>query len=859
MRKFYQHISCLFLFLCPVLALGQDLPELGVAREIQRGTLPDGIRYYLVTNPVQKGFADFALVQQGQDDPESVRAALRQLPHFGSREPYRFLADHGVGYTGEGLVSLLSDAAVFRLRDVPAHEESVADSTLLMLFDIAATCRKPQAIIVCGDIQAARIRERMELLSMMVPPLEKDYRPEAYLWHPRDTLMLRMTVNPTRDVAAINAIFSTPRLPAEVMNTPQPLISQVYSDQLGQIVRQRVVRSFRSAGIPLADFRYRYQDSAQGPDDERYSFTVYTSARQLDAATRQFASVLSSLDKNGSGAEEFQDTKDRLISEARRHEGGRRLDNHDYLEKCISSCLYGSNLASEATLNDFIVSRRLDDGRERELFNGFARALLDSARNLALRFDLPERDWHERGLSRSFNEAWSRPAPDEEYKANFGDTLSLFQPTQRVRLRAEAAEPISGGRLWTFSNGIKVIFKKMDTPGEFQYALMLRSGVAECPGLQAGESAFVGDMLALSSVAGLSGADFHEMLLANGITMQEESTLSDLRITGLAPRAKLPLLLRALLSVADARQPSKTAFDYYKSAEALRVDMEQLSPRDVNSLMDSLMRPNYFYTDRKQTSRLRDDLPERAEQYFAAAFSKINDGILVLMGDLNEDQLKKELGRTLGDFRTQTKYSQRPRVDSRFTTGQTTHIVESAPGLVGGGEIGVNIAMSAPVPFSMENYMSFKVAREVIRKQLTAVLADLGAYAELSERLELFPAERLSLFVNCRPCRADGLPAGVSPATPLPLLDAVRQVTRRLELLPVSEADVKAFKDLLLKQMDNRREDTEALISDVLARYSEGKDLVTDYKTAIQNVSVASVQHILALLGAGAEVEYVII
>ena len=298
-------------------------------------------------------------------------------------------------------------------------------------------------------------------------------------------------------------------------------------------------------------------------------------------------------------------------------------------------------------LNDFIVSRRLDDGRERELFNGFARALLDSARNLALRFDLPERDWHERGLSRSFNEAWSRPAPDEEYKANFGDTLSLFQPTQRVRLRAEAAEPISGGRLWTFSNGIKVIFKKMDTPGEFQYALMLRSGVAECPGLQAGESAFVGDMLALSSVAGLSGADFHEMLLANGITMQEESTLSDLRITGLAPRAKLPLLLRALLSVADARQPSKTAFDYYKSAEALRVDMEQLSPRDVNSLMDSLMRPNYFYTDRKQTSRLRDDLPERAEQYFAAAFSKINDGILVLMGDLNEDQLKKELVRTL--------------------------------------------------------------------------------------------------------------------------------------------------------------------------------------------------------------------
>ena len=53
--------------------------------------------------------------------------------------------------------------------------------------------------------------------------------------------------------------------------------------------------------------------------------------------------------------------------------------------------------------------------------------------------------------------------------------------------------------------------------------------------------------------------------------------------------------------------------------------------------------------------------------------------------------------------------------------------------------------------------------------------------------------------------------------------------------------------------------DPEAVVGDVLVRYSEGKDLVTDYKTAIQKVSAESVARIIALLRAGAEVEYVII
>ena len=131
--------------------------------------------------------------------------------------------------------------------------------------------------------------------------------------------------------------------------------------------------------------------------------------------------------------------------------------------------------------------------------------------------------------------------------------------------------------------------------------------------------------------------------------------------------------------------------------------------------------------------------------------------------------------------------------------------------------------------------------------------------AELSDRLELFPAERFSLYINCRPCRESGLPAGIVPVAPLSLLDAIRSVTHSLAGLSVPAADLKAYKEALLNEMDSRREDPAAVIDDVLVRYSEGKDLVTDYKAAIQRVSAESVARFVAQLCAGAEVEYIII
>ena len=856
MRKLFKHISCLLFLLSSLMMHGQGLPSLGTAQEIQRGSLPDGIQFYLVTNPDRKGYADFALVQRGRRNISNAQELLRELPHFGKRAPYQFLAENGIGYGPEGFISLPADAALFTFHDVPTHNESVADSTLLMLFDIAAAYRKPQAVVISGDIDAAKIRERMGLLSMMVPALDNNYPGSAYQWTPNDSLSLLVSQQAGREVAAINVIYRTQRLPKSFMNTPQPLVMRAYAEQLGRIAGRRMEQRFRAAGIPLAGFRYRYQDSAQGPEDERHTLTVYTAAPQLDSAVRCVASVLAGLDLDGASMEEFLEARDWQIAEARR-EGARKLRNDEYLERCVASYLYGAHLASGDMLSVFIGTHRLDDARERELFNGFARALLDPERNLTLRLDLPRTDVDRAALRKAFLDSWSATAGGVAAEPAVLPERPVS--AKRVRLSGDAAEPLSGGRLWTFSNGMKVIYKKMNTPHEFHYCWMLRGGVAEVPDLRAGESAFVGDMLALSRVGGMSGAEFCERLDASGITLHAAASLSDLRIGGRAPSAEFSRVMQALLWLADKREVDAEAFAAYRREEALRLDREANSPRDVNDLMDGILRPDFFYPERKQMDCLSDDLPARAEQYFAQLFDKAGDGVLLLMGDLEEEALKKELTRTLGAFRTEKRFSVRPHVESRFATGTVSRTEEAAAGVAGGSEIGVNVVRSAALPYKLDSYLSFQVACMLVRQRLAGALAEQGAWAELTGRLELFPSERISIYVNCHPCPDRGLPAGVRAGGTGDLLDAVRSVTRRLDEIEVSEAEVRAARATLLKELELRYARPETLMEDVLLRYSEGKDLMTNYKGAVQRISAAGVKEILQILSGGGEVEYTII
>ena len=167
----------------------QNLPVLTPDPAVKQGRLPNGLSYYVVTNPSAKGHADFALVQRTGTETDSTAAASRavsvakdalaHLPRISSGSPQRWMAAHGVTPSSDGFINVTSDATVFRFHDVSLSSgANVQDSTLLLLMTIVDRVSftddpfvskwyspSDQAIVISGDVDAGALVSKMTALS----------------------------------------------------------------------------------------------------------------------------------------------------------------------------------------------------------------------------------------------------------------------------------------------------------------------------------------------------------------------------------------------------------------------------------------------------------------------------------------------------------------------------------------------------------------------------------------------------------------------------------------------------------------------------------------------------------------------
>ena len=847
MFKAFKHILCISIILAFSAGMSaQQLPTLGQQSGIITGRFANGITYYIVSNTSSKGYANFALIKKGVDNQEDVRAAL----------DYGFLASKGVGYTRDGYVSYSGGAAIFNFEDVPTFQSVALDSTIILLFDLINSTKGEQAIVACGDLDAAKLKDRFSLMSLTVSKREAAGERPAYVWNPSDRARFLHYNNGCRHLSEIRVTYSTSRTPQKYMSTPQPLVATMFSRQLGYILRKRIEAVFAEKDIPLGHINFDYIDSSKTDSDEQYCFEIGVDEKDVEAATSLIAGVLADLDKNGVSHEEFQDAKIRFLAWAQEKTAS-TMTNKDYVSLCTANYIYGASMASRKEIVNFFSGRKISPEQDLSLFNRFVGALLDVRRNLTVQYGTPSDSLDTKALERVFKNSWKALETPAAYRGKAGDTLSLYYPVDRkLKIKTEVSDPQTGGSLWTFNNGMKVVFRKT-SDSKVRYAFMLRGGFTEVPGIKEGESAFVGDMLGLYDVCGMEAMHFRNMLEANGITMNCKVTVSDMRIVGTTPADKLNLLFRSLFSIQKNRTLNKRSFDYYRRSEALRQEDFRFSTEGINAVADSIMCPDFYYPPTKSLGKLSDDLPENAEAYFATQFLKCQDGIIFIEGNIDPYGLQKFLCRVMSSFRGNKSYSVRPKVTYQLRSGWSTYTVDKSDRLVGDGS-SANVAMAAERPFTMQAWCAFRIAVEHIRRELVMDLAPMGYYFDIIPNLTLLPTERIALFINCHPCPSEGLPADVEPADPMEVMNCLRESLARISSAPLSPATMKGLKEALAQEMAGEAADPDYVMEAFLRRHSEGKDMISNYSTYLGKVTVDDVAAVVDALGKGSKVEYVI-
>lgn len=817
--------------LCSGAGLGaQTLPELGKAPEITTGSLPNGITYYLVKNSGTPGFADFALVQPMRNDRVGTRGDLVSLPHFFGRKPYRFLTANGVGYGERGYIQHFRDASVFRFADVPVSGAEVCDSMLLMLFDMARASEYEQAVVVSGNIDVPAVIERIRILSMTISRRLSVEDSWNYGWKQQDKPVITTATSP---VGCISVVYRSPRTDRALMNTIQPVMSRLLASELDIVLEHRLRAAFRDAGLSLADYRYRYLGSDETASDELFSISIYTSPEQLEAALKTLAGVLASIDDDGAGLDEVAFAKNVIAEATERDKANYKPTNAQYLDKCIAAYLYGSNLASSTALSPIFSGRRLDVSRERELLDRYVSATFSSSRNLHLRVTAPEKP--DAGqVGRWFAEGWSEGCKAESDIPTDADTLKLGGPRRKVKgvkLKTSSSDAFTGGKLWVFTNGVSVVFKRTNDKNAFHYGMLVKGGWPDIPGIKGSEPAFAKDVLALGKVAGMSAVHFRDLLSMYGVTIEPDITISDVRLSGTAPSSSLSLVLKSMITAANTFEADDEAYQRYLQTKPVLLVRDKFSEAGTTALLDSIMCPGYKYAAGSVPELPAADFNSRLAQYVNEKGANMKNGLIVLMGDLDEEATLKMLTHTLGELRSGQQRVVRPKIEYPLRKCWTTTAVQR-----NWRNHGVSVSLSALWPFSSEGYCQMELACTLLKFELDKALVKDGMCCKVSGTSELFPTEKMSIHIHCLPITPSGLPSDVTVAMPVQALNTVRSVINRLSTEDVSSTQLDKCKIMLADKMKTEDGNTALLRDAVLQRNSVGRDVRAGVAQRINNV-----------------------
>lgn len=828
--------SCLA-FVCFATSVpAQSLPSLPVDSRIRKGTLPCGVTYYMVTNPSAKGYADIAIIQR--DQPSSA-APLDQLDGA-------FLARMGVGPSSDGFLSDVDGSTVYHFRDVPCYKPEVLDSMLLYSFGQVALSKAQQAVVVSGDIDPVELKKKMDIFSMMVPRMlvKENHKPD-YVWEPSPAPWVEI-YEADSPVTTVSVTYAGARVPFDYMNTAQAIVSDLFGDELQVILKHRLARNLKEAGIPYGQIRFQSLRSMDYGGDELYTVQVSVTPAQADDAMRVIASTLAELDEKGATAEEFSDAK-KVLTPSLRGRAASSPSLDDDVRRCTANFLYGAHLAPYSESMRYFARKNLSDATETRYFNQFADALLGQLENLTLEFfaapDTLDKDQELFNYNLAYLYGSVIPS-GKEYSWHSADTSSLQVSGSKIKIKTEKAEPVTGGSVWTFTNGMRVVFKPVAGSGVFHYALQLNGGLAAIQGLREGEGGYIGDMLGLYNVAGISAPVFRDILAAGGVSMETELSVNSFSLKGEAPSSQLQFLLKVLVALANERRINLDEYQLYRRNEAL-------AQPSVTDLLYQRLMPGFVYTSNKLPDKLNPDTPVKAHKFFNERFANMQDGVLILSGDLQEEAVKRLLLRYLGAFQTQKGAASRKQVSMNVENKTVTQTLQGYPQ-------GFYILMDGEYALTSDHFYTSFVAARALQQSLVRHLAPYGYTARVEPGVLAQPQERFQLQITCQPASPDGLPANIRPRDNEQVLAAIREAISAAAKAPVNAADLKGWKDRLMADVKLQLASPSGFVNVLLARYANNKDVASRYAESITAINEARVLEFMSTVAAGARIEYLV-
>jgi hypothetical protein len=322
----------------------------------------------------------------------------------------------------------------------------------------------------------------------------------------------------------------------------------------------------------------------------------------------------------------------------------------------------------------------------------------------------------------------------------------------------------------------------------------------------------------------------------SGMTMNTKVGLSSTVISGYVKNQNAALLVRTLLAVVNEYRTDPLDLDYYSRCEKLSQSMFEHA--DMRAVLDGLLCPGYNYTPFKSVDGVGQDTFEKAEKLFASLTSKMNDGVLVIVGDMDENKLKKLLQMYVGGFRVRPVASRRPAMHYHPVSGWFSYSVE-------GEKDAAYVVLTTPISMTSANHFATEIATMIFRRRIQSVFEAKGISTDISFARGIYPDERFSIMVTLN---------GKCGREEVALLKEILHDCRE----NITEEELHAYKEYVKNTYRLHLERPEYWLRVIPLRHLEGKDFTTGYAAKIDAVSKGMLQDVFKHLHNGAGIDYII-
>lgn len=679
-------------------------------------------------------------------------------------------------------------SVVYSNENIVVATEEALDSTLIRIMHVVREEGAPadQAVIISGDINASSLMMKLKYMSLMIDKSIPSVQPE-YSWTGNTRIVQKCIDDTTSGLSSIIFEWEAPRAPEKYLRTTQSAVYKKAAWELGDVACRWIRRTLRGMSIPVAKVSYTCGADAVRLSDEQYALAVVVADDDAERAAAAVESVLALIDAGMTSESDVALAHNAYVRHLEAKYNAEGQENSYYVKLCADAFLYNTPLTSDKEILALFRSKDVNIQARKNIFSGITSALLDISSSV---------------------DTVSSPV-----HVMLSDTLAFPAAGEKLKIRSQKPAPLSGGVMWAFSNGFKVIYKQMPTNRDIYYSLSLNGGYGNVPELKKGEGRFFSDYADLCWISGMKGGNFKHILDLSGMTMDTRVNMYNTVISGKVQDRNAHLLMKGLLAFANHRSLDQEEAAYYVKSRSLgHLDGKTCVPDD------GTMR--------------------KADELFAGLTSKMNDGVLVIVCDMEPAEFKKALQLYVGQFKVKSVATRRPSQNDPQTAGVSTYYKDAE-------EESIKVAITARMPMTAENYMAVELSMMLLEKKLREEFSSRSQTVELSFDRDIYPEERFRVVVK------------VSGASSEEDLQRVRACMSAYSSEAVDDVLLKACRENVKHKYALHMQQPQYWLTVIPLRHLEGKDFTTGYAAKIDSVSPAKIKDIFRAIENGAGVEII--